>query len=101
MISQRVAQSFPDRAEFEGDYLILRTGKTYRVYADATGYSQVSGQVIKRGKVLRGADGKPATFSTVGQARAWIRAGRPIVDSRGNDIADFTQWAQLEGKLKP
>lgn len=77
MISDRVAQDFDKDADFfsvEGmDYILMPSKRGWKVYEDATGYSQTSGQVIKKGKVVR-QDGKPVVFPTKQEAEAWGRA---------------------------
>lgn len=55
-----------------------RVGKFWRVYADATGYSQTTGQTLAFGKVERDADGKPVKFASVEDAEKWIEGGKII-----------------------
>lgn len=75
MISDRVARDFDDRADFfsvgKDDFILLPTKQgEWKIYEDATGYSQTSGQVIAKGKVIR-IDGKPALFKTKEAAIEW------------------------------
>ena len=84
-ISSRVRSDDKIEEAHKG-YLIARVGKSFRVYSDATEYSSVSGQNIKRGRVLRATSDNPVTFTTIAAAIAWIDAGLPVVDSKGNEL---------------
>lgn len=84
MISGRVKADAD--AESFGDKLIKRAGKWWRVYEDGSYYSQTSGGVMKLGKVMRDAEGKPASFKTLKAAEEWIKAGCRVVDERGNPL---------------
>jgi hypothetical protein len=66
------------KAEYVGIVMIVPTARgKWRIYEDATGYSQRSGQTIKRGKLVRrfdaecDYDGRPAEFDTLEQASAY------------------------------
>ena len=78
MISDRVVKDFDAEADFfsvQGeDYILIPSKQGWKIYEDATGYSSVSGQVIKKGKVVRGEDGKPMVFPSKADAEAWGRA---------------------------
>lgn len=71
----------PDVDDYEGDYAIVRRRGGFAIYEDATHYSpNAGGQVIALGAVVRrydpdagGAEGKPARFSTLDEARSYVR----------------------------
>ena len=84
MITSRVRCD--ESVEYEGDYLLSRIGKVWRVYMDGSYYSQTSGGVTVRGKVLRGLDDKPISFTSIEAARSWVRGGCQLTDSKGNEF---------------
>ena len=84
MISERVKAD--DDVDFCGAYLIAHAGRRWRVYGDGGYYSQISGGVTIKGKVLRDASNAPVSFSSQEKAREWIGAGCPITDRRGGEI---------------
>ena len=74
MISMRVKDD--DNVEPIGDYKVAaRFGKFYRVYEDASYYSQTSGGVMKRGKLMRDADNVPMRFASIAEAEQWVKDG--------------------------
>lgn len=62
-------------ADFHGGYIIKQVGRTFRVYEDASGYSQTSGQTIHVGPVMRDDGGKPVGLPSLEAARSWIDKG--------------------------
>ena len=79
-----------ERGEFHGnargEYVICPSGKKWRVYEDATGYSQTSGITLQRGKVMRSTSGKPITFATQAEATAWIDGGCQLLDGKCREL---------------
>lgn len=71
---QRVRED--DNVIFYKQYLLwqMLNGK-WRVYEDGSYYSQVSGGVSKRGKVMRNVDDKPLSFVSQKDAEDWIDGG--------------------------
>lgn len=82
----------PDRTM----YVIGSTRNRFAVYADDHGYTSTSGQTLDRGKAELDAEGKVVTFRTAALAKAWVRAGLPVVDERG----DLLDWKQYEAELE-
>ena len=79
MISSRVQQELRGEIEFiSRNHMAKKVGKYWRVYDDATGYSQTSGQTLALGKMERDADDKPVKFASVEDAEKWIAGGKII-----------------------
>jgi len=79
MISSKVQQELKGKIEFlPRNYMAKLVGKSWRVYADGTGYSQTTGQTLALGKVERDADNKAVKFASVADAEKWILGGKII-----------------------
>ena len=74
--SARVADD--DNVEAYKDKLIAKVGKAWRIYEDGSYYSQTSGGVMKRGKVMRDVDGTPFVFGSIAGAERFIDLGCPV-----------------------
>ena len=80
-VSSRVRDD--DEVEvFVGEYLVCKSGKSFRIYDDGSYYSQTSGGVTKRGAVVRDTDWKPLNFPTAQDATAWALANLPRANRR-------------------
>ena len=88
MSSNRVndGNALDQKAEYHGKYMIAPSRKRWRVYTDGSYYSQTSGGVVVRGKVLRTPSGTPVSFETKKEAEQWIDGGCRVVDDKGNEL---------------
>jgi hypothetical protein len=85
MITARVKQD--EDVEFlAGHKVAKRVGKRWRVYEDGSYYSQTSGGVGSKGKMMRDLDDKPVSFATLQKAEQWVNEGCRLVDERGNPL---------------
>ena len=67
------------------NYLIIPTKKgKFRVYEDAGYYSQNSGGVTVRGKVIRDLNDQPIDFNTIEAAEKWVKDGM-VLFANGRD----------------
>lgn len=62
------------QADYEAGFMLVPTARgKWRLYEDGTGYSQRSGIVIKRGKVVRDFDGRAVQLNTKEEAAEYAR----------------------------
>ncbi len=66
-----------DAIDYKG-YLIRKAGHQWRVYEDASTYTNTSGQVMIRGKVMRDVDDSVFNFTSQADAEQWIDNGCPV-----------------------
>lgn len=79
MVSSKVQRELKGEIEFlSRGYMAKKVGNSWRVYADATGYSQTTGQTLQLGRMERDCDGRPVKFESDQDAEKWVVGGMII-----------------------
>ena len=59
-------------------HLVERIGDVWRVYEDASTFSEGNVRTIKLGRIQKDANGNAIRFSCLADAEEWVKAGKKI-----------------------